>query len=85
MNVQELLQVYAADERLKRAAEKYFPSNGQGNGDPVCLLFDGLIGSAAAVVAASFHTLTRHAILFVMADKEQAAYFQNDLQTFFPR
>ena len=40
----------------------------------------GLVGSLDAVIAASVYQLNKQTCIFVMHDKEEAAYFQNDLQ-----
>lgn len=45
----------------------------------------GLTGSSAALVAAGIHSRTPHTHVFVLNDSEEAAYFENDLSTLFPR
>lgn len=40
----------------------------------------GLVGSLDAVIAASVYQLNKQTCIFVMHDKEEAAYFHNDLQ-----
>ena len=95
MNKSELLQKYAADERLTSIAEKLNPSvagfqnssfdnpiPGEGKGKPLYIHFRGLIGSSSSIVAAALYTLTNRPFIVVMNDKEEAAYWQNDLQQF---
>ncbi len=47
------------------------------------LLFKGMKGSQPAFVAAALMTLLRKNQVFVLPDKESAAYFHNDLETLF--
>jgi len=95
VNKQDLLQLYAADERLISIASKLNPSSSvsgvltqetpsyqEGNGNPLHFHFKNLIGSSPSIVAAAFHSLVNRSMLFVLTDKEEAAYFQNDLQHF---
>ena len=92
MNKQELLQVYAADERLKSIASALNPSApllAEGKGNSLHIRLEGLIGASSSVVAASLYQLLnsdgtsgRTSMLFVLNDKDEAAYFQNDLQHF---
>jgi len=85
VNKQELLQVYAADERLKSIASTLNPSApllAEGNGNLLHIRFENLIGASSAIVAAALHSLVNRSMLFVLNDKEEAAYFQNDLQHF---
>lgn len=85
MNRHELLQMYATDERLKSIADRLNPSaslNPEGKGKVLRIRFENLIGASAPVMAAALHALTHRSMLFVLNDKEEAAYFQNDLQHF---
>ncbi len=87
MNKHDLLQLYAADERLKSIAAKLnpsekFPSGREGNGKLLHVHFRNLIGSSTSVIAAALNSLVNQSMLFILNDKEEAAYFQNDLQHF---
>ena len=44
----------------------------------------GVIGSLDAVLASALHQINPQLMLFVLADREAAAYFQNDLQNLNP-
>ena len=74
MNLQELLQRYADDQRIKTIAEKLNQNNSQS------LHLTGLVGSADAVAATSIIQQTQKHHVFVLTDKEEAAYFLNDLE-----
>jgi transcription-repair coupling factor (superfamily II helicase) len=41
-----------------------------------------LIGSSSSIVASAIYSLMHRPFVFVLNDKEEAAYFQNDLQQF---
>lgn len=98
MNRHELLQVYATDERLKSIAERLNPSSTlfqEGSRKTLHIRLENLLGASAPLVAASFYHLlnagsneaeqpatAKTPMLFVLNDKEEAAYFQNDLQHF---
>jgi len=45
---------------------------------------EGLKGSMKAVVGASIHFSLKNDLFFILNDYEEAAYFQNDLETFIP-
>ncbi|MGB3076378.1 MAG: transcription-repair coupling factor [Chitinophagales bacterium] len=98
MNKTELLQQFVADERLTSIASKLHPSTvithppqggakdqiskPEGKGKPLHIHLLGLIGASSSIVAGAFHQLLNRSFIFVMNDKEEAAYFQNDLQQF---
>lgn len=69
---EDLLGLYAKDERLLRAKEAL-------ERDGSCAL-TGLAGSARAVVCLAFSQDFPGNQLFVLRDREQAAYFCNDLE-----
>lgn len=93
-----MLQQYVADERLTGIASGFHPSSvishpqpggdtqkillGEERGNPLRLHLKGLAGSSASLVAAALHQLLNRPFVFVLNDKEEAAYFQNDLQEF---
>lgn len=75
MNLDDILQRLAEDERTKKIAGKINENSAEH------FYLKGLVGSSAAFVASAVYKCTnnRHHI-FILNDKEQAAYFQNDLQ-----
>ncbi|MEO5673414.1 MAG: transcription-repair coupling factor [Chitinophagales bacterium] len=87
MNKNELLQLYAADARLMSMAEKLNPSSGnppdqEGTREPLRFHLKNLTGSSPSIIAAALHPRINRTMIFVLNDKEEAAYFQNDLQHF---
>lgn len=44
----------------------------------------GLTGSLSSIIAAQCFALTEQTFLFILTDKEEAAYFHNDLEQFIP-
>lgn len=73
MKVRELIHLYQEEPLVHSIA-----SDIQGERKSVAL--KGLTGSQDAVVAASIYTTKPKHMVFVMHDKEEASYFQNDLQ-----
>ena len=77
MDLHGLLRQYIDDERthqIKEKASKDTPSR---------LHLMGLVGSASAFVAAAVFKNDKRNQLFILPDKESAAYFHNDLQSLF--
>ena len=80
MNLQTLLDRYLEDTRLKQlAADIAVP------GAPKRILLNNVKGSAIAFIVAALRQHLRGKTqglnhVFVLADKEEAAYFQNDLE-----
>ncbi|HEY6082844.1 MAG TPA: CarD family transcriptional regulator, partial [Chitinophagaceae bacterium] len=75
MNLQALLGSYRNDNRVKQLAE------GIALPDPQHFFIPGLTGSAVAMTAAAVWDLTAANHVFVLRDREEAAYFQNDLES----
>ncbi|HEY6083410.1 MAG TPA: hypothetical protein VIU45_08135, partial [Chitinophagaceae bacterium] len=75
MNLQALLGSYRNDNRVKQLAE------GIALPDPQHFFISGLTGSAAAMTAAAVWDRTAANHVFVLRDREEAAYFQNDLES----
>jgi transcription-repair coupling factor (superfamily II helicase) len=74
MNLDELLARFREDVRIKTIAEKI-------SATPVSRFFlKGIVGSSGSFVAASLYKLLDYNHVFVLNDKEEAAYFQNTLQ-----
>ena len=75
MRAQDFLNIYCADGLIKTvAAGIHAPKNPN-------LRIKGLSGSFDAVITASTFKLHPHDYIIVLQDKEEAAYFQNDLQS----
>ena len=71
------------DEFIKRyyKSQSFLPLAEYANGNKADSLFlDGLTGSAAAVMAATLIKNTKKSFLFILSEKERAAYFFNDLE-----
>lgn len=74
MKVRDFLKRYREDSIIQTIAEA-IKSNLQGE-----VRLQGLSGSLDAIVIASIYQINHHSHLVVLHDKEEAAYFQNDLQ-----
>lgn len=72
LTAQQLLTLYQEDSFFQVAANHF--SNTQR------VQLKGLVGSLDAVMVASLFSKKPQPMLFVMSDREEAAYFQNDLQ-----
>lgn len=78
MTIEELLQRYGASAQVKQLVQAL---NEQSSGDtPNDVFLQGLTGSQDAFIAAAAFKETGYNHLFVLADKEEAAYFQNNLK-----
>ncbi|MDE5574490.1 MAG: hypothetical protein K2I87_02110, partial [Bacteroidales bacterium] len=74
MEKEDLLRLYAWDGRVQRAKEAL---SGQ---KPCAVALSGLVGSAQAVVCQVLSQDFSGNQLFILRDREQAAYFCNDLE-----
>jgi transcription-repair coupling factor (superfamily II helicase) len=74
MSIQEILQFYSETPQLQQLTELL-------KDDSKDLLVTGLIGSQDAFVAASVFKQTEFNHFFILGDKEEAAYFQNNLKS----
>ena len=74
MKVNDLLKLYKEDGLIQTIGERIKPN--------ACkhVHLKGLIGSLDAVVASALYKLNHQNHLFIIPDKEAAAYFHNDLQ-----
>lgn len=79
MELQGLLELFQRDERVKLVSDE-LASNKIGSK----LHLTGIVGSGGAFVASAAYLNSGRSHLFVLEDKEAAAYFQNDLQTLLP-
>jgi transcription-repair coupling factor (superfamily II helicase) len=69
----DLLSIYCNDARVARIAEGLLPPNAR-------VQVSGTVGSSQALIAASVIDRTKGVHVFVLTDKEEAAYFINDLE-----
>ena len=76
MKPEELLGLYTHDSFIQLFAE---PFHRQSN-EPLRLQIKGLTGSLDAVLASTITQITAGNQLFVLTDRDEAAYFYNDLQ-----
>lgn len=74
MKVKDFIKIYREDAVVQTIAEKIKPN------ETSHIRLKGLVGSLDAVIAASVYQLNKQTCIFVMHDKEEAAYFHNDLQ-----
>ncbi|MBL7834409.1 MAG: transcription-repair coupling factor [Cyclobacteriaceae bacterium] len=79
MRAHDFLNIYCADGLIKTVAAGIHAPRNQN------IRLKGLAGSFDAVVAASSFKLHPHDYFIVLQDKEEAAYFQNDLQNLLGR
>jgi transcription-repair coupling factor (superfamily II helicase) len=70
----QLIERYQSDQHILQLAELLRKK------ESVRIHLSGLTGSASAMVAASVFRQTRGTHVFILADKETAAYFSNDLE-----
>jgi transcription-repair coupling factor (superfamily II helicase) len=69
----DLLTLYRNDQRVARVAEGLQPANAR-------VQISGTIGSSQALIATSVIDRMKGVHVFVLTDKEEAAYFINDLE-----
>ncbi len=74
MKVKDFIKIYREDPIIQTIAERIKPNEGNN------IQLKGLVGSLDAVVAAAVYQHNKQTCLFVMHDKEEAAYFHNDMQ-----
>ena len=78
----ELLGLYADDSFIKLLTE---PFRTQSSGEPQRLQIKGLAGSLDAVLASTIFKAVGGNHFFVLSDRDEAAYFYNDLQNLLGR
>ncbi len=76
MSIEELLKRYIESEQVKRIGE--FLSAGEEKGE---IHLQGLVGSQDAFVASAVFKSAKYNHFFILSDKEEAAYFQNNLKS----
>lgn len=74
MKIRDFIRIYKEDPIVQTIAEKVKPN------EELHVQLKGLVGSLDAVIAASVYQLNKQTSIFVLHDKEEAAYFHNDLQ-----
>ncbi|MFP4090146.1 MAG: transcription-repair coupling factor [Cyclobacteriaceae bacterium] len=74
MQLQNFVDLYTSDSLIQTLASRIQQDNGGS------FQIKGLIGSLDAVLASSLYRLHGQHHIFLMSDKEEAAYFHNDLQ-----
>lgn len=75
MNIRDLINRYKNDDRVTQFTKALNSTK-----NPKVQL-KGLVGSADAIVALSSYFLLHKPLLFVLPDREDAAYFQSDLES----
>jgi len=75
MNLSELLEQYKAQRNTQIIAEE------TGSTPPARLHLTGLVGSIDTLIAAATFKLSHRNQIFILNDKEEAAYFHNDLKS----
>lgn len=75
MKLEELVKRYTETEQVKQLANQL--TNGDDRQD---IFLKGLIGSQDSFVAAALFKQTNFNHFFILSDKEEAAYFQNNLK-----
>ncbi len=75
MNIRELINRYKTDQRVAELTTKL-----NGTKNPKIQL-KGLVGSADAVIAVSSYFLLHQPQLFILPNREEAAYFLSDLES----
>ena len=73
------MQPYLADEKLQQIAGKLREDT------PVPVHLKGPLCSGVAVLTAALQQLSAKNFIFIATGKEEAAFLQNDLQSFFPK
>jgi transcription-repair coupling factor (superfamily II helicase) len=79
---EELLSLYTSDSFIKLLAA---PIGEKLSTEPQRLQVKGVTGSLAAVIASSVYKLTGGSHMYIATDREEAAYFFNDLQNLLDR
>jgi transcription-repair coupling factor (superfamily II helicase) len=75
VNIREIINQYKSDERIVALAKAL----NMGKGSKIQL--KGLVGSADAMVAVATYFLLHKPQLFILPDREEAAYFLGDLES----
>lgn len=74
MNIKDIFQYYKTDERIASIANVL---NSKKNAH---VQLKGLVGSSDAFISLALYFIQKQCQLFVLSDREEAIYFQNDLE-----
>ena len=74
MDIRDLLNLYKADDRTDQLA-KFLNTRKNPR-----IHLKGLVGSSDGIIASAFYFLQQRHMVFVMPDREEAAYFLSDLE-----
>jgi len=74
LNIRDILELYKTDERVEALAKAL------NAGKDTRIQLRGLVGSGDAAVAVALYFLQHPNMIFVLPDREEAAYFQADLE-----
>ena len=74
MNQKELLSLYKSDAQIISVAESLKANENR------CIQLKGIVGSLDAMLASAIHQINHQNQVFILHEKEEAAYFHNDLQ-----
>lgn len=74
MNIRDILALYKADPRVASLAKAI------NSGPNPRIHLKGLVGSCDAVIAVALYFLQHRHAIFVLPDREEASYFQSDLE-----
>ncbi|MDF3077915.1 MAG: mfd [Sphingobacteriaceae bacterium] len=75
MNVRDIINLYKADERVLAVAKAL------NSGKNPRIHLKGLVGSSDAMLALALYFLQHRFFVFVLPDREEAAYFLSDLES----
>ena len=75
MKVSDFVKLYKQDSIVQTIAEAIKPN------EPSLIKLKGITGSLDAVISSAVYSLNHQNHLFILHDKEEAAYFYNDLQS----
>jgi len=75
VNIRDLINRYKTDERIVELAKALNSAKG------TKLQLKGLVGSADATIAVATYFLLHKPQLFILPDREEAAYFMSDLES----
>ncbi len=74
MKTKDIIQIYKESGFIQSIAQRIKPNQSAN------IHLKGLSGSLDAIVASSIYQINHQTSLFILQDKEEAAYFHNDLQ-----
>lgn len=81
MKVEDLLSLYSSDSFVQTVLHRVESSEK----DDQHIQLKGLVGSLDAVIAATLQKIKARTSLYIMNDREEAAYFMNDVQNLLPK